>query len=118
MALHSMEMTSKRLAREFDFVHTTALPPFHQSNGLIETMVKKVNNAYRKTDDSPTAQARAFFTPIMGYTHGDRSTITMVEILHRQTNTRCSPFKTSKMSQHETDSSEIDRNPECPKRAL
>ena len=49
----------KRFAREFNFVHTTSSPHFHQSNGFIETMVKKVKNTYRKTDGSPTAQARA-----------------------------------------------------------
>ena len=58
----------KRFTREFDFVHTTSSPHFHQSNGFIEAMVKKVKNAYRKTDGSPTAQARALLqlwdTPI------------------------------------------------------
>ena len=49
----------KRFTREFDFVHTTSSPHFHQSNGFIEAMVKKVKKAYRKTDCSPTAQARA-----------------------------------------------------------
>ena len=59
----------KRFAREFDFVHTTSSPHFHQSNGFIEAMVKKVKNTYRKTDGSPTAQARALLqlcdTPIV-----------------------------------------------------
>ena len=45
----------KRFAREFNFIHTTSSPHFHQSNGFIEAMVKKV----MKTDGSPTAQARA-----------------------------------------------------------
>ena len=49
----------KRFAREFNFMHTTSSPYFHQSNGFIEAMVKKVKNAYRKTDGSPNAQARA-----------------------------------------------------------
>ena len=40
-------------------MHTTSLPHFHQSNGFIEAMVKKVKNAYRKSDGSPNAQARA-----------------------------------------------------------
>ena len=38
----------KRFTREFDFIHTTSSPHFHQSNGFIEAMVKKVKNAYRK----------------------------------------------------------------------
>ena len=33
------------------------ITPFHQSNGFIEAMVKKVKNAYKKTDGSPNAQA-------------------------------------------------------------
>ena len=49
----------KQFAHDFDFVHTTSSPHFHQSNGFIEAMVKKVKNAYKKTDRSPSAQARA-----------------------------------------------------------
>ena len=49
----------KRFAQEFDFVHTTSSPHFHQSNGFIKAIVKKVKNAYKKTDGSPNAQARA-----------------------------------------------------------
>ena len=49
----------KRFAHEFDFMHTTSSPHFHQSNGFIKAMVKKVKNAYKKTDGSPNAQARA-----------------------------------------------------------
>ena len=59
----------KNFAREFDFMHTTSSPHFHQSNGFIEAMVKKVKHAYKKTDGSPTAQARALLqlcdTPIV-----------------------------------------------------
>ena len=58
-----------KFAREFDFIHTTSSPHFHQSNGFIEAMVKKVKNAYKKTDGSSTAQARALLqlhdTPIV-----------------------------------------------------
>ena len=35
----------KRFAWESDFMHTTSSPYFHQSNGFIEAMVKKVKNA-------------------------------------------------------------------------
>ena len=59
----------KRFAWEFNFMHTTSSPHFHQSNGFIEAMVKKVKNAYKKTDGSPNAQARALLqlwdTPIL-----------------------------------------------------
>ena len=59
----------RQFSRDFDFVHTTSSPHFHQSNGFIEAMVKKVKNAYKKTDGSPNAQARALLqlrdTPIM-----------------------------------------------------
>ena len=49
----------RQFAHDFDFMHTTLSPHFHQSNGFIEAMVKKVKNAYKKTDGSPNAQARA-----------------------------------------------------------
>ena len=49
----------KQFACEFDFMHNTSAAQFHQSNGFIEAMVKKVKNAYKKTDGSPNAQARA-----------------------------------------------------------
>ena len=35
----------RQFAHEFDFMHTTSSPHFHQSNGFIEAMVKKVKNA-------------------------------------------------------------------------
>ena len=49
----------KKFACEFDFEHITSSPHFYQSNGFIEAMVKKVKNAYKKTDGSPNAQVRA-----------------------------------------------------------
>ena len=59
----------KNFPREFNFIHTTSSPHFHQLNGFIKAMVKKVKNAYKKTDGSPTAQARALLqlhdTPIV-----------------------------------------------------
>ena len=58
----------RQFSHDFDFVHTTSSPHFHQSNGFIKSMVKKVKNAYKKTDGSPNAQARALLqlcdTPI------------------------------------------------------
>ena len=57
----------RQFAHDFDFVHTSS-PHFHQLNGFIEAMVKKVKNAYKK-NGSPSAQARALLqlcdTPIM-----------------------------------------------------
>ena len=59
----------RQFSHDFDFIHTTSSPHFHQSNGFIESMVKKVKNAYKKMDGSPNAQARALLqlhdTPIM-----------------------------------------------------
>ena len=59
----------RQFSRDFDFMHTTSSPHFHQSNGFIEAMVKKVKNTYKKMDGSPNAQARALLqlcdTPIM-----------------------------------------------------
>ena len=70
----------RQFAHDFDFVHTTSSPHFHQSNGFIEAMVKKVKNAYKKTDGSPSAQARALLqlhdTPIMA------DLLSPAEILH------------------------------------
>ena len=58
----------KCFTREFNFKHQTSSPHFHQSNGFIEAMVKKVKAAYKKTEGSPNAQARALLqlhdTPI------------------------------------------------------
>ena len=58
----------RQFSHDFDFVHTTSSPHFHQLNGFIEAMVKKVKNAYKKMDGSPNAQARALLqlhdTPI------------------------------------------------------
>ena len=54
--------------REFNFKHQMSSLHFHQSNGFIEVMVKKVKAAYKKMDGSPNAQARALLqlrdTPI------------------------------------------------------
>ena len=59
----------KQFGCEFYFVHTTSSPHFHQLNGFIEAMVKKVKNTYKKTDGSPNAQARVLLqlhdTPIL-----------------------------------------------------
>ena len=70
----------RQFAHEFDFVHTTSSPHFHQSNGFIEAMVKKVKNTYKKMDRSPNAQARTLLqlcdTPIMA------DLPSPVEILH------------------------------------
>ena len=38
----------RQFSRDFDFVHTTSSPHFHQSNGFIESMVKKVKNALQE----------------------------------------------------------------------
>ena len=66
--LPSTETNLEQFSCDFDFVHTTSSPHFHQSNGFIESMVKKVKNAYKKMDRSPNAQAKALLqlcdTPI------------------------------------------------------
>ena len=63
-----MEKNLGSLSMTFDFMHTTSSPHFHQSNGFIEAIVKKVKNAYKKMDGSPNTQARALLqlhdTPI------------------------------------------------------
>ena len=52
----------RQFAHDFDFVHTTSSPHFHQSNGFIEAMVKKVKNAYKKTDGSPMLRLEHYFS--------------------------------------------------------
>ena len=70
----------RQFSRDFDFVYTTSSPHFHQSNSFIKSMVKKVKNAYKKTDRSPNAQAKALLqlrdTPITA------DLLSPAEILH------------------------------------
>ena len=76
-------------------------PHFHQSNGFIEAMVKKVKNAYKKMDRSPSAQARALLqlhdTPIMA------DLPSPAEILHGRPAQGTVPFKTIQKGQHTSD---------------
>ena len=106
----------KRFAREFDFVHTTSSPHFHQPNGFIKVIVKKVKNAYKKTDGSPNAQARALLQlhdiPIL------TDLPLSAEILHGRPAAMHSPFKIFQTGQFEMDLAETHRNLECPKRAV
>ena len=44
----------RRFAREFDFKHQTSSPHFHQLNGFIKAMVKKVEAPTRKWTDLRT----------------------------------------------------------------
>ena len=70
----------RRFAREFNFKHQTSSLHFEQLNGFIEAMVKKVKAAYKKTDRSLNAQARALLqlrdTPIA------KDLPSLAEILH------------------------------------
>ena len=106
----------KRFAREFDFVHATSSPHFHQSNGLIMAMVKKVKNTYKKTDGSPNAQARALLQlhdiPIL------TDLPLPSEILHGRLVQGAVLSRHPKTDQFEMDPAETDRNPEHPKRAV
>ena len=89
----------KRFTCEFNFMHTTSSPHFHQSNCFIEATVKKVKNAYdRKLMDLWMPKQEHYFnyeTPLswqifllqLKYSMGD---------LH----TRSSHFKTRKTDQH------------------
>ena len=51
----------RQFFRDFDFVHTSS-PHFHQSNGFIKSMVKKVKNAYKKMDGSPMLRPEHCFS--------------------------------------------------------
>ena len=94
----------KQFAHDFDFVHTTSSPHFHQSNGFIKAMVKKVKNTYKKTDGSPSAQAQALLqlhdTPIMSDLPLPSRNSTWMSC------TRNSSFKTIKMCQYTPDLAE------------
>ena len=92
----------RQFACDFDFIHTTPSPHFHQSNGFIEAMVKKVKNTYKKMVGSPSAQARALLqlhdTPIMADLPSRDSTWS--------SHSRSSPFKTIQKSQYTSDQAE------------
>ena len=49
----------RQFSHDFDFMHTTSSPHFHQSNGFIEAMVKKVKNAYKKTGRIPQCSGQS-----------------------------------------------------------
>ena len=53
MDLLSTEKNSGSFPMTLTSWHTTSSPHFHQLNGFIEAMVKKVKNAYKKMDGSP-----------------------------------------------------------------
>ena len=84
----------RQFSRDFDFIHMTSSHHFHQSNGFIEAMVKKVKNAYKKMDGSPNAQVRALLqlrdTPIMA------DLLSPAEILHGQPAQGTLPSRPSK----------------------
>ena len=91
----------RQFSRDFDFIHTTLSPHFHQSNGFIEAMVKKVKNAYKKMDGSPNAQAKALLqlhdTPITADLPVPSRDSTW------SSSTRYSPFKTIQEGQYTSD---------------
>ena len=70
----------RQFSHDFDFMHTTSSPHFHQLNEFIKAMVKKVKNTYKKMDRSPNSQARALLqlhdTPITA------DLLSPAEILH------------------------------------
>ena len=94
----------RQFAHDFDFIHTTSSAQFHQSNGFIEAIKKKVKSAYKKMDGSPNAQARALLqlhdTPIMA------DLPSPAEILHGHPAQGSSSFKTIKKSQYTSDQAE------------
>ena len=98
----------RQFAHEFDFMHTTSSPHFHQSNGFIKAMVKKAKNAYKKTDGSPNAQTRALLqlcdTPIMA------DLPSPAEILHGCPAQGSVLSRPSKMCQYMSDSAETHSN--------
>ena len=62
----------KCFAREFDFKHQTSSPHFHQLNGFIEAMVKKVKATYKKISKCSGKSIIA----VTQYTNHKRLTIT------------------------------------------
>ena len=99
----------RQFSHDFDFVHTTSSPHFHQLNGFIEAMVKKVKNVYKKTDGSPNAQARALLqlcdTPIMADLLSPSRDSTW------SSSSRHSPFKTIQENQYTSDQAKTSQAP-------
>ena len=106
----------RQFACDFDFMHTTSSPHFHQSNGFIEAMVKKVKNAYKKMDGSPYAQARALLqlcdTPITADPPIPSRDSTWLS------SSRHSPFKTIQKGQYTSDQAKTSQTPRKTKRTL
>ena len=104
----------RQFAHDFDFVRTSS-PHFHQSNGFIKAMVKKIKNAYKKTDGSPNAQAWALLqlcnTPITS------DVPSPAEILHGHP-AQGSVLKTIKTCQYTPDLTETHSTPEKTERKL
>ena len=103
----------KCFAQEFDFTHQTSSPHFHQSNGFIKVMVKKVKAAYRKTAGSPNAQAWALLqlqdTPLAS------DLPSPAEILHGQPAQGDCHAPSSQTHQHTVNMLMTNRNTECSK---
>ena len=71
----------KKFSRDFDFIHVTSSPHFHQSNDFIEAMVKKVKNTYRKTDGSSHSSGKSI-APVTCNTPIATDLPSPAEILH------------------------------------
>ena len=106
----------RQFARDFDFVHTTSSPHFHQSNGFIEAMVKKVKNAYKKMDRSPQCSGQSI-APTMWHTHHGRPPIPSRDSTW-SSSSRNSPFKTIQKGQYASDQAKTSQTPRKTKRTL
>ena len=101
----------QEIAREFNFIHTTSSPHFHQSNGFIEAMVKKVKNTYKKTMVHLQLKPEHYFScaaPIVA------DLPSPAEILHGRP-AQGAVIPRHPKDQFETDLAETDRNPDAQK---
>ena len=103
----------KHFAREFDFTHQTSSPYFHQSNGFIEAMVKKVKTAYKKTDGSPKCSSPSTATA-MGHTTSVRLAISCRDFAWKA-HTRSCHAPSSQTHQHTVNMLTTTRNTEHSK---
>ena len=105
----------RQFSRDFDFMHTTSSPHFHQSNGFIEAMVKKVKNAYKKRDGSPNAQARALLQ--LCDTYHSRPPIPSRDSTW-SSSSRHSPSKTIQENQYTSDQAKTSQTPRKTDRTI
>ena len=91
----------RQFFHDFNFVHTTSSPHFHQSNGFIEAMVKKSQKRLQEDGQIPQCSGQSI-TPAMWHTHHGRPSVPSRDSTWLSSS-RHSPFKTIQKGQHTSD---------------